>query len=155
METKKCPFCAEEIKVDAIKCKHCWSFLAEEKKNNNKEDNIDVFEEYEKYLILNFHWKYTILKGDKDSKSLILSMEYKNFSWFIFFVLLFLWVIPWIIYALITLQKSRKNIEIKFNDRWEVISASMNKDSLMKRYNEQKFWIEPVTDVKRKSFKLN
>jgi len=28
MSYKKCPFCAEEIAVDAIKCKHCGSFLA-------------------------------------------------------------------------------------------------------------------------------
>lgn len=27
MQTKGCPFCKEEIKADAIKCKHCKSML--------------------------------------------------------------------------------------------------------------------------------
>lgn len=29
MQTKKCPFCCEEIKYDAIKCKHCGEYLHE------------------------------------------------------------------------------------------------------------------------------
>ena len=27
IQTKKCPFCAEEIQVDAVKCKHCGELL--------------------------------------------------------------------------------------------------------------------------------
>lgn len=30
METKNCPFCIEEIKIDAIKCKHCGELLISE-----------------------------------------------------------------------------------------------------------------------------
>ncbi len=38
MSTKKCPYCIEEIKTEAMKCKHCGKFLLEDKNNTNKKE---------------------------------------------------------------------------------------------------------------------
>jgi TM2 domain-containing membrane protein YozV len=39
IETKKCPFCAEEINKDAIKCKHCGEILDSDMRAARAQEN--------------------------------------------------------------------------------------------------------------------
>ena len=40
---KKCPFCAEEIQDDAIKCKHCGEFLDASKALQHEKEKIQWY----------------------------------------------------------------------------------------------------------------
>ena len=40
-DTKRCPFCGEEIKAKAIKCKHCGEFLEAESSENTKDLGVE------------------------------------------------------------------------------------------------------------------
>lgn len=41
-ETKKCPYCAEEILIDAKKCKFCGEYLDENLRKQNKPPETKV-----------------------------------------------------------------------------------------------------------------
>ena len=48
-KSKKCPYCAEDINLEAVKCKHCGTMLSQ---NNNKRVQANQHPSY---------WAFTIL----------------------------------------------------------------------------------------------
>jgi phage shock protein PspC (stress-responsive transcriptional regulator) len=36
MSTKTCPYCAEEVRAEAIKCRYCGSFIGEKRSRNGR-----------------------------------------------------------------------------------------------------------------------
>lgn len=67
---------------------------------------------------------------------MVLEMKYKTFSWILCIILLF-WIIPWIIYAIVTSWEKKRIIQIKFTEDWKILSTSMNNESLKEKYNNQ------------------
>jgi ribosomal protein L37AE/L43A len=60
METKKCPFCAEEIKSEAIKCKYCGEFINTEKSTKKIKEGIWICKKCNEEVENNYDicWNY-------------------------------------------------------------------------------------------------
>ncbi|MCM1338446.1 MAG: zinc ribbon domain-containing protein [Muribaculaceae bacterium] len=87
-ETKVCPYCGEDININAIKCKHCGEFLNGSTQSTKYMDSLDVddswkerFKLIEKYYIDGLCWKPTEdykKLAPKEANNIFQNIVFKN-----------------------------------------------------------------------------
>lgn len=123
---KKCPFCAEEIQVEAKKCKHCWEFLADAVKTEKKSDNKNWIGDFSRCRVLKENEWPANIRCPKCWFHGIAKEIRGDYNPTIFRVLFLFFPIVWgILYYLFT-TKTRYVCPDCSNDYLEILSQASN-----------------------------
>jgi hypothetical protein len=128
---KKCPFCAEQVNDEAIKCRWCGERL-------DAAPEPAAFGRFEEWLKRTYP-AYRVVSRNAEGRFVVLNKEHKAFSPLTFVILLLLWVLPGLIYAMVTLSgKGYIALTVRFAGDGSVKSVSDPKFAFLGRgYNKE------------------